>query len=132
MTVVVVCAAIMDGDCLLAACRTAPPEMAGGWELPGGKVEVGEDDHAALVRECREELGVVIEPRERVGDDWPMSGDAVLRVWTAAVVSGQPRPLEEHSELRWLAPGRWFDVAWLAADQRVVAALQAKLGDPAA
>src|SRR3954469_9897287 len=85
VTVVVVGAAILDGDRLLAARRNEPPALAGGWELPGGKVEPGEDDCSALVRECREELGVEIALGERVGDDWPMPGDHLLRVWIATV-----------------------------------------------
>ena len=125
---VVVGAAILDGDRLLAARRTEPPALAGGWELPGGKVEPGEDDRAALVRECREELGVEITLGARVGEDWPMSGDALLRVWIATVVAGVPCPLEDHSELRWLAPHEWYDVAWLAADLPVVQAVRRQLG----
>ena len=124
MTVCVVGAAILDGDRLLAARRLEPPELAGGWELPGGKVDPGESDEQALVRECREELGVLIGLRDRVGGDWPMGTTAILRVWTAEVVDGTPMPLEDHSELRWLEPSEWYDVDWLAADLPVVRALE--------
>jgi 8-oxo-dGTP diphosphatase len=127
VTVIVVGAAILDGHRLLAARRTEPVALAGGWELPGGKVEPGEDDLAALVRECREELGIVIAPGLRIGGDWVMSGDALLRVWTATVAEGIPQALEDHSEVRWLEPGQWFDVAWLAADLPVVSALDRQL-----
>jgi 8-oxo-dGTP diphosphatase len=128
MTVVVVGAAILDGERLLAARRSEPPALAGGWELPGGKVEPGEGDLDALARECREELGVEIAVGERVGGDWAMPGDAVLRVWTAALVAGEPQPLEDHSEVRWLTPAQWYDVAWLAADLPVVRAVARQLG----
>ena len=124
MTVRVVGAAILDGDLLLAARRVEPPELAGGWELPGGKVDPGETDEEALVRECREELGVVIRLIDRVGGDWPMGTTALLRVWTAEVVEGVPQPLEDHSELRWLEPSQWYDVDWLAADLPVVHAVR--------
>ena len=124
MTVCVVGAAILDGDRLLAARRLEPPELAGGWELPGGKVDPGETDEQALVRECREELGVLIRLLDRVGGDWPMGTTAILRVWTAEVVDGTPQPLEDHSELRWLEPSQWYDVDWLAADLPVVRALE--------
>jgi 8-oxo-dGTP diphosphatase len=124
VTVCVVGAAILDGDRLLAARRREPPELAGGWELPGGKVDHGESDEQALVRECREELGVLIRLLDRVGGDWPMGTTAMLRVWTAEVVDGTPQPLEDHSELRWLEPSQWYDVAWLAADLPVVRALE--------
>ena len=130
MTVLVVGAAILDGDRLLAARRREPPELAGGWELPGGKVDPGETDEQALVRECHEELGVVIRLLDRVGDDWPMGATASLRVWTAEVVEGTPQPLEDHSELRWLGSGEWYDVEWLAADLPVVRAVAAMVLGP--
>lgn len=127
VTVIVVAAAIFDGCRLLAARRLEPPALAGGWELPGGKVEAGEDDLAALVRECREELGIVIRPGRRIGGDWRMSGDALLWVWTATVAEGIPQALDDHSEVRWLAPGQLYDVAWLPGDRRVVRALEREL-----
>jgi 8-oxo-dGTP diphosphatase len=120
----VVGAAILDGDRLLAARRREPPELAGGWELPGGKVDPGETDEEALIRECREELGVGIRLLETVGGEWPLGETATLRVWTAEVVDGVARALDDHSEVRWLAPGHWYDVQWLAADLPVVDALR--------
>ena len=130
MTVRVVGAAILDGDRLLAARRLEPPELAGGWELPGGKVDPGETDEEALLRECHEELGVVIRLLERVGGEWPMGTTATLRVWTAEVVEGTPQPLEDHSELRWLEPAQLYDVEWLAADLPVVRAVAAMVLGP--
>ena len=122
--VIVVGAAIISGGRLLAAQRIEPPELAGWWEFPGGKVEARESDEDALVRECREELGVEIEVGERVGGDWPMRADLVMRVWTARIVSGEARPLEDHSAIRWLGPDELYDVAWLPADLPVVAELR--------
>lgn len=124
MTVIVVGAAVLDGQRLLAARRLEPPHLAGGWELPGGKVEPGEGEEEALIRECREELGVGIRLLQRVGEDWPLGTSAIMRVWTAEVVDGVPQPLEDHSELRWLEPGEWHDVAWLAGDLQVVDAVR--------
>jgi 8-oxo-dGTP diphosphatase len=130
VAVIVVAAAILDGGRLLAARRLEPAALAGGWELPGGKVETGEDDLVALVRECREELGAVITPGRRIGGDWPMAGgDALLRVWTATVAEGAPQALDDHSEVRWLAPDQLYDVAWLPGDLQVVRALERELAD---
>jgi 8-oxo-dGTP diphosphatase len=121
---IIVGAAIIAGGRVLAAARSEPPEMAGKWEFPGGKVEPGEDEHAALVRECEEELGVTVEIGVRVGDDIALwHGRAILRVYAARLVNGgQPRPIE-HAELRWLAAEELDSVAWLPADAPIVAAL---------
>ncbi|WP_447039735.1 (deoxy)nucleoside triphosphate pyrophosphohydrolase [Streptomyces sp. DSM 118878] len=123
---IVVGAALYDGGGrLLAARRSAPPELAGGWELPGGKVEPGERCEDALVRELREELGVEAAPADRVPGEWPLAKGYVLRVWTARLVSGEPEPLEDHDALRWLAPDEVWSVDWLAADVPAVKALRA-------
>ncbi|MGW2600104.1 (deoxy)nucleoside triphosphate pyrophosphohydrolase [Streptomyces klenkii] len=118
---VVVGAALLHEGRLLAARRTAPPELAGRWELPGGKLEPGESAEQALVRELREELGVEAEPLERVAGEWPLRPPYVLHVWTARLRAGEARPLQDHDELRWLAPDEIGDVDWLDQDRPAVA-----------
>ena len=117
-------AIVVDGR-VLACERAEPPEMAGGWEFPGGKAEPRESDVDALVRECEEELGVRIEVGEQVGVDVPLAGGtSLLRVYLARLVGeARPQPIE-HSALRWLAAGELDDVPWLPADAPIVAALQ--------
>jgi 8-oxo-dGTP diphosphatase len=117
----VVGAALLDAGRLLAARRSAPPQLAGRWELPGGKVEPGETPEEALVREVREELGVEAEPIARIPGAWPLKPGYVLHVWTARLIAGEPRPLEDHDELRWLTPERVNDVDWLDEDRPAVA-----------
>ncbi|MFB7422349.1 (deoxy)nucleoside triphosphate pyrophosphohydrolase [Streptomyces hydrogenans] len=119
--VVVVAAALLDGGRLLAARRSAPEELAGRWELPGGKVEPGERPEDALVRELREELGIEAEPGERIPGEWPLKPGYVLKVWTARLLSGEPRPLEDHDALRWLARHELDTVDWLDQDRPAVA-----------
>ncbi|GAA3855848.1 (deoxy)nucleoside triphosphate pyrophosphohydrolase [Streptomyces lacrimifluminis] len=128
--VVVVGAALLRDGRLLAARRSAPPELAGRWELPGGKVEPGEAPEAALVRELREELGVDAEPDERIPGEWPLKAPYVLRVWTARLPAGsaEPEPLQDHDELRWLAPAEIWDVDWLDQDVPAVREAAARLG----
>lgn len=121
---VVVAAAILNEGWLLSGRRSEPPMLAGGWELPGGKVEPGESDEQALVREIQKELGVQISLGERIGGVWPMSDRYVLHAYRAHVLSGTPEPLEDHDELRWLEPGRWWEVNWLLADRPVVELLE--------
>ncbi|WP_037760364.1 (deoxy)nucleoside triphosphate pyrophosphohydrolase [Streptomyces sp. FXJ7.023] len=123
-------AALVDGGRLLAARRSAPADLAGRWELPGGKVEAGESPEAALVRELHEELGVAAEPGERVPGRWPLRAPFVLHVWTARLLPGSaaPEPLEDHDALRWLAPDRIWDVPWLDQDVPAVERVIAHLG----
>ncbi len=123
VTKVIVAAAVLDGDRLLAAQRAYPAELAGLWELPGGKVEPGESDEAALHRECGEELGIGVHLGHRVGGDWPIGAHGVLRVWTARLATGTPIA-HEHAALRWLEPDELFDVDWLPGDIAVVEALR--------
>ena len=117
MLVVVGAAIFDDTGHLLAAQRAAPARYAGLWEFPGGKVEVGETPAEALVRECREELGIEIEVGPLVGQADIDIG--VLQIYRASIVSGQPLA-SEHQELRWLAADELDDVPWIAADRPLV------------
>ena len=127
---VIVAAAIVDGEPprVLAAQRAYPADLAGYWELPGGKVHAGEDDVAALVRECREELGVTVRVGTRVGADVEIGAGLLLRVWWARLLDGTPQPLE-HTQLRWLSLDALDDVAWLPSDGPVMAAVRAEWPD---
>ena len=115
---------------LLVARRSAPEHLAGLWEFPGGKVEHGEAPEAALVRELVEELGI----RVRLGAElpaetpagWALNDRASMRVWFAEVTHGEPAPLEDHDELRWIQlqdRGAVLGLAWIPADYPIVHAL---------
>ena len=77
-----------------------------GFELPGGRAEAGEDERVTLVREIREETGLVVEPIERVGE-YRRSGFAshTARVFRCRVRGGTLRPSADTP-----------DVAWFSAD----------------
>jgi 8-oxo-dGTP diphosphatase len=127
---VIVAAVIVQGGRVLACERSAPPEVAGRWEFPGGKVEPGETDAQALARECAEELGVRVAVGARVGPDVPLAhGRAVLRVFTVTLLNGdEPRALE-HTAMRWLAADELDSVPWLPADKPIVAELSLLLAE---
>ena len=127
---VIVAAVIVQDGRVLACERSAPPEVAGRWEFPGGKVEPGETDAQALARECAEELGVRVAVGARVGPDVPLAhGRAVLRVFTVTLLNGdEPRALE-HTAMRWLAADELDSVPWLPADQPIVAELPVLLAE---
>jgi 8-oxo-dGTP diphosphatase len=136
----VVGAAIVDDldrpTTVLSARRTEPPQLAGGWELPGGKVDPGEVPMDALHREIREELGVGIEVGAHLAGPltgplaggWPLGEGYVIQVWLARVTTGEPRPLEDHDRLRVLTKAELYDVSWLPADLPIVDAVAELMG----
>lgn len=133
---VVVGAAIVRADSVLAARRSRPAELAGRWELPGGQVEEGETEAVALARECREELGVSIRILRRLGPDLPLGAEPaperVLRVYLVALAPGSPEPSpHEHSELRWVRAAELPALDWLDADRALLPDLAAALAPSA-
>ncbi len=111
----VVGAALVRDGTVLSSRRTEPPSLAGFWEFPGGKVEPGETDVQAVVRELREELRVEVEVGSQLGDALPIGRTAELRVYLCRLVSGEPE-LVDHDAHRWLGPDELGDVAWLPVD----------------
>lgn len=124
---VVVAAAIVRDGRVLAARRTRPPALAGRWELPGGRVEAGESEPAAVVRECREELGASVRVTGRLGSDIRIDA-GVLRVHAAELEHGSVEPsASEHAGLIWCGPDELAGLAWVDADRAVLPDLAAFL-----
>lgn len=117
---IVVGGALIHRGRVLAARRSAPLEVAGYWEFPGGKAEPGESQGQALERELHEELGVRARALQPLPGRWLIRPGLELRIWAAELVSGEAEPLEDHSELRWLGPEELDEVDWLEHDREVL------------
>ncbi len=126
---VVVGAAVVRRGRVLAQQRAYPPEAAGLWEFPGGRVEPGESDADAVRRECREELGIDVRPLGVIGPDVAIAEDLVLRLYAADAPTGTPRALD-HQAVRWLTAEAIDSVEWLPADRVLLPARRARLGAP--
>ncbi len=116
---IVVAAAMIRRSRLLVAQRVRPPELAGRWELPGGKVASGETDREALARELSEELGLAVDDvavGDRLGDDVVLNAMMTLRAYRVRLVRGEPRA-HDHRALRWLTAPELHDVDWVPADR---------------
>lgn len=122
---VVAGAVVRDGRVLLAQ-RNRPPELAGRWELPGGKVEPGESVEDALLRELREELGIEVRGGERFGPAVPLPGGSVLCAYRVELVAGEPEAFD-HTEVRWVDAHELEEMDLVPADRAWLPDLRALL-----
>lgn len=72
------------------------------WEMPGGRVESGESQQAALQRELREELGVEVKVRELLARaTFSLEVDFTISLYHCEIVAGNPEPLAAVA-LQWM------------------------------
>jgi 8-oxo-dGTP diphosphatase len=110
---------------VLAARRSRPAALSGGWEFPGGKVERAESDPDALVRECAEELSVRVAVGERLGA--ASDGRIELVLLAATLLEGEPAAGADHDEVRWVRVSELDALAWLPIDRELLPAVAAAL-----
>lgn len=117
----VVAALIWDSGRFLACQRPAYKTRGLLWEFVGGKVEPGETAEDALIRECREELGITV----LVGDifmevihEYP-DLTVHLILYNAFIEDGSIQLLE-HNDARWLLPSEIPDYSFCPADEDIL------------
>ena len=101
-------AVIKDDQGRLLLIKRGHAPGAGLWSLPGGRIEPGETDAEALVREMREETGLAVEPGQLVGTVRrpAQDGDVLdIRDYAATVTGGTLHAGDDAAEARWVAPG---------------------------
>ncbi len=122
----VVAALIRRGERFLICQRPAHKARGLLWEFAGGKVEPGESHEQALIRECREELGVTLQ----VGDVFMSLSHRYpdihvrLTLYHAVIASGEPQK-REHADLRWITPREIPQYDFCPADTEILKRLAA-------
>ncbi len=119
-----VVAAIIRHEGKILATQRGYGDFAGGWEFPGGKVELGETPEQALVREIHEELGatVAIDAPFMVVDYDYETFHLHMHCFLCHVAEGNIE-LREHAAGKWLDADTIDSVEWLPADEEVIRAL---------
>lgn len=126
--VIRVVAAIIVDDEKIFATQRGYGDFKGGWEFPGGKIEVGETPQEALIREIKEELEVEIEVGELIDTieyDYPTFHLSMDCFWTE-IVSGD-LVLKEHEAAKWLTKDELDLIEWLPADVILVNIIRREL-----
>ena len=121
MAVDVVAALVVEDGKFMICQRPAHKARGLLWEFVGGKVEQGETREQALVRECREELGVIVAPGEIYMEVDHVYPDITihLTLFRAAIVSGRPQKLE-HADIRFILPSDIPRYAFCPADGAIL------------
>lgn len=124
----VVAAAIINNQQVLAMQRSEKMTLAGFWEFPGGKIEMGESAKEALIREIKEELAVDIEIIDYINEHTYRYdfGVVSLKVYTAKILAGSVT-LIEHSDKKWLEAQELVDLNWAPVDIPAVKILAKQL-----
>lgn len=127
--VLVVAAAIFDGDGRVLIARRPPgKQLAGLWEFPGGKVEPGESPEVALIRELDEELDLTVDAAALTPITFASHGYAdfhlLMPLYAVRRWRGEP-VAREHDALAWAPPAKLEQYEMPPADGPLVAALKA-------
>ncbi len=121
----VVAALIWDENRFMICQRPAHKARGSLWEFVGGKVEPGESKEEALVRECREELGVTVEVGDVFMEVTHQYPDITvhLTLFSASIREGVPQKLE-HQDIRWITAEEIGKFSFCPADTEILEKLK--------
>ena len=123
----VVAALILDGDKFMICQRPAHKARGLLWEFVGGKVELGETKEQALIRECREELNLLLSVGDvfmNVVHEYP-DLTVHLTLFNATIAEGEPQKLE-HNDIKWITPSEIPNYEFCPADREILEEIQYK------
>lgn len=123
----VVAAAIIKEDKIFCAQRPEGKSLAGYWEFPGGKLEIGESPEEALIREIKEEFDTDIEIIDYVNEasyDYDF-GTVIMKTFRAKLLSDKLELLE-HQDSKWLTSEELNTLEWAPVDIPAVEILRKK------
>lgn len=127
IVIVAACVLLNEAGELLIAKRPPGRTLAGLWEFPGGKVELGEQPEDAVIRELNEELGIEIAKADLAPLTFASHAYAdfylLMPLYRCARWHGAVTPLEGQ-ELRWVTPEDLAGYAMPPADEPLKAALR--------
>ena len=116
-------AVVKDAHGRLLLIKRGHEPGAGLWSLPGGRIEPGETDAEALVREMLEETGLTVEVGRLIGRvqrPW-LRGDVIdIRDYAVTVTGGTLRPGDDAADARWVKTG---DLEWMQITEGLAEAL---------
>ena len=118
----VVAALIWKDDKFMICQRPANKARGLLWEFVGGKVESGETKKQALIRECKEELDILLSVGDVFMDVIHKYPDITvhLTLFTATIAEGEPQKLE-HNDIKWITPREVRKYAFCPADEEILA-----------
>lgn len=121
----VVAALIWDKNRFMICQRPAHKARGSLWEFVGGKVEPGERKEEALVRECREELGVTVDVGDVFMEVTHKYPDIIvhLTLFSASIREGVPQKLE-HQDIRWITAEEIGKFSFCPADTEILEKLK--------
>ena len=117
----VVAALIWDKDKFMICQRPAHKARGLLWEFVGGKVEQGETKEQALVRECQEELAVILSVGDvfmEVVHEYPYI-TVHLTLFNATIAEGVPQKLE-HNDISWISVSEIDNYNFCPADVKIL------------
>ena len=125
----VVAALIWQDDKFMICQRPAHKARGLLWEFVGGKVEAGETKKEALVRECSEELDVLLSVGDVFMDVTHQYPDlrVHLTLFNATIAKGEPQKLE-HNDIQWITPAEIGQYDFCPADEEILKEITKRYG----